>query len=103
MIESKAARVGLSAATGIDLVLRLTLVAALIFACSHVAAPFFGVMLWGTLLAVMMWPLHVWLRAKPGLGNAPGGMLADGLFVGPVLLGVDYVLFLGWVRDGPPA
>ncbi len=75
MIEPKAARPGLSAATGIDLALRLTLVAALIYACFRVAAPFFGVMLWGTLLAVMMWPLHVWLRGKPGLSNGRSATL----------------------------
>ncbi|MFZ4687597.1 MAG: AI-2E family transporter [Polymorphobacter sp.] len=98
-----------SHAAGIDMALRLTLVAALVYACFRVAAPFFGIMLWGILLAVMIWPLHVRLRRAKGMTNARSATLigVSGvlLLLVPAVIAVEslgasaFALFEAWRAD----
>lgn len=54
----------------LDNALRLSLIAGLLVACLWVLAPFLTLLLWAALLAVMIWPLHDWLRHRPGMTNA---------------------------------
>jgi predicted PurR-regulated permease PerM len=74
----------------IDHALRLALVAALAIACMIVVAPFVTVVLWAALLAVMLWPLHAWLRASRLMSNARSasliGIVAVGLLAAPLVL-----------------
>jgi predicted PurR-regulated permease PerM len=74
-----------AAGRAIDTALRLGLVAVLIFACARIIQPFIGVVLWAILLAVMLAPLHRWLRGK-GLGNARSATLIG--LAGVLLLAV---------------
>lgn len=69
----------------IDTALRLALVAALVYACQAIVAPFVGILLWATVLAVMLYPLHRWLRRQPGLTNGRSAFLI-GFFGVAVLL-----------------
>jgi predicted PurR-regulated permease PerM len=59
----------------IDGALRLTLVGLLAYACFRITAPFLGILVWALLLAVMLWPLHLWLRRQPGLTNVRSATL----------------------------
>lgn len=56
-----------SPSTLTDTVLRLGLLALLVFACARIVAPFVAVLLWSVVLAVMLYPLHVRLSRR--LGN----------------------------------
>lgn len=49
-----------------DSVLRIGLLIALIYACSRIMAPFIGVLLWATIVAVVLHPLHVRLGRRTG-------------------------------------
>jgi len=69
----------------IDTALRLALVAALVYACQTIVAPFVGILLWATVLAVMLYPLHRWLRRQPGLTNGRSAFLL-GFFGVAILL-----------------
>lgn len=55
-----------SASPMTDTVLRIGLLIALIYACSRIVAPFIGVLLWATILAVVLHPLHVRLARRIG-------------------------------------
>lgn len=79
----------------LDTALRLSLVAALVAACLWVAAPFLIVLLWSGLLAVMIWPLHVWLRRKRLLTNARSATLIG--FAGVSLLAAPLVMLIAAV------
>lgn len=59
----------------IDILLRVALVAGLGYACLRIVLPFVPILSWSILLAIMLWPLHVWLRAKPGFSNAKSASL----------------------------
>jgi predicted PurR-regulated permease PerM len=71
-----------------DSVLRIGLLIALIYACSRIMAPFIGILLWSTILAVVFYPLHALLAKK--LGNRWSATLI-GLF-GVTLLVVPLVI-----------
>ena len=72
-----------SRSTMFDAALRIGLVALLIFACSRIILPFVGILLWSTILAVMLYPLH--LRLVVRLGNRWSALLI-GLVGGAVML-----------------
>ena len=78
-------RLTLQSTTVIDTALRLALVAALVYACQSIVAPFVGILLWATVLAVMLYPLHRWLRRQPGLTNGRSAFLL-GFFGVAILL-----------------
>jgi predicted PurR-regulated permease PerM len=52
-----------------DTMLRVAMVAALIYACYRIMLPFASIALWSVILAVMFHPLHRWLRTKKLMGN----------------------------------
>jgi predicted PurR-regulated permease PerM len=69
----------------IDTALRLALVAALVIACQGIVAPFVAILLWATVLAVMLYPLHKWLRRQPGFSNGRSAALL-GIFGVAILM-----------------
>jgi len=58
-----------------DQALRLSLVAALLATCLWVMAPFAAILIWSALLAVMLWPVHRWLRGRSAFTNARSATL----------------------------
>lgn len=77
----------------VDVALRLTLIAILAYACYRIARPFLGLLLWTTLLAVMLSPLHVRLRKRRWVGNRTSavviGIVGALLVLGPILIATD--------------
>lgn len=78
-----------------DLVLRLTAIAALLFASFKIAQPFIGLLAWTVILAVILYPLHQALRRRAGLGNAATatviGVVLTGLLLVPVLIVIESI------------
>lgn len=72
----------------IDTALRLTLVAALVYACLRLLLPFTGILLWSAILAVMLYPLHRKLAAH--LSNAKSATLIGATAV--LMLSVPLIL-----------
>ncbi len=72
----------------LDLVLRLGLLAALIYAAVRIVAPFGAVLLWSILLAVLLEPLHARLARR--IGNAVAasviGVAGVALLLAPAVL-----------------
>lgn len=50
----------------IDLFIRVGLISFLVVYCYQIFRPFIGLMLWSIILAVAMYPLHVWITRKMG-------------------------------------
>jgi predicted PurR-regulated permease PerM len=59
--------------TLLDSVLRVGLIALLLYACSRVIAPLFETLIWSAILAVMLYPVHRRLRVR--LGNRGSAVL----------------------------
>lgn len=81
----------------LDNALRLSLLAALVLACAWVVRPFLTILLWAALLAVMLWPLHLWLRQRPLLNNGGSAALIALATIG--VTAVPLVLLLGEIAD----
>ena len=47
-------------------VMQLSLLALLVFACGRVVVPFAGILTWAVILAVLLYPLHRWLARRTG-------------------------------------
>ena len=62
-----------SRSTILDVALQIGLVGFLIYACSRYISPFSDLLLWSTILAVMLYPLH--LRLAVRLGNRWSALL----------------------------
>ena len=90
------ARQALTANAVVDVLLRLTLVVAIAYACYRVISPFVIVLLWTVLLAVMIMPVHVWLRGRRGIGNAASaiiiGVAGSLLILIPMVLVADSII-----------
>ena len=69
-----------------DGVIRVGLIASLIFFCIRVFAPFLGLMMWGLVLAVMLYPLQQSLARR--MGNRQGGSSTLLVLVGCLLIGI---------------
>lgn len=67
----------------LDAVIRIALVAFLVFACLRIFAPFVNLVLWGLILAVAMYPLH--RRLSTRLGGREG-LAATGIVLASLLL-----------------
>mgnify|MGYP000880565193 FL=1 len=85
----------LSSKTFIDAMIILSLIAVLTYLCLRIVTPFLPVMLWGLMLAVMIYPLQQGLAKK--IGGRQGGassilvVLGILLIVGPVaVLGTSF-------------
>lgn len=80
----------------VDIALRLALIAILAYACYRIARPFLGLVLWTTLLAVMLSPMHLWLKRRARLGNAVSavviGLVGVLLVLVPILFVTDSLL-----------
>jgi len=73
-----------SRSTILDVALQIGLVGFLIYACSRYISPFSDLLLWSTILAVMLYPLH--LRLAVRLGNRWSALLIGLVGVGVMLL-----------------
>lgn len=51
---------------GILQVMQLSLLALLVFACARVVLPFASILAWSVILAVLLYPLHLWLAGRIG-------------------------------------
>lgn len=80
-------------ASVIDTALRLILLATLVGGCLWIAEPFLVILLWSSVLAVMLWPMHCWLRARRGFNNARAATLVG--IGGAALLAVPLTLIIG--------
>jgi predicted PurR-regulated permease PerM len=64
--------------------LQIGLLVLLVYACSRVVLPFVGLLLWSVILAVMLYPLQ--LRLKARLGNRAAAVLIGVVGIGVVLV-----------------
>jgi len=62
-----------SRSTMLEAALQIGLAALLVYACSRIISPFTGILLWSTILAVMLYPLHIRLVVR--LGNRWSALL----------------------------
>ncbi|MGK7938634.1 MAG: AI-2E family transporter [Crocosphaera sp.] len=73
-----------------DLIIRLFLIALLLVWCFILIRPFIGIMLWGIILAIAIFPLFVWLKNRlGGRGKLAGTiitLLGVAVIIGPVSL-----------------
>ena len=66
----------------LDVLIRAGLIVVLTVFCYRVFKPFLDLMLWATILAITMYPLHRWLRARLGNGwSATLIVLVSSLFL----------------------
>jgi predicted PurR-regulated permease PerM len=77
-----------SRSTLFDAALKIGLIALLVYACGRIVLPFTSILLWSTILAVMLYPLH--LRLVGRLGNRWSALLIG--LVGVVVLLVPMVI-----------
>jgi predicted PurR-regulated permease PerM len=54
------------ASTLMDVLIRVGLILAMVILCFRVFAPFLNLMMWALILAVTLYPMHVWLAGKLG-------------------------------------
>jgi predicted PurR-regulated permease PerM len=71
-----------------DAVLRIGLVVLLAYACARIVLPFAGILVWSTILAVMLYPLHRRLAARLGdrWSAVLIGVLGVALALGPMVI-----------------
>jgi predicted PurR-regulated permease PerM len=55
-----------SPSTMLDAVIRIGLVAVLVYACGRIVLPFAGILVWSAILTVMLYPLHLRLATRLG-------------------------------------
>jgi predicted PurR-regulated permease PerM len=86
----------------LDAVIRIALIAFLLFACFRIFAPFKNLLLWGSILAVALYPFHRWVAAR--LGGREGLAATLIVFTSFLLLGLPTVvlssLFAGQMHAG---
>jgi len=73
-----------------EILIRVGIIAVMVYLSLHVFAPFVGLMLWGLILAVTLYPVHQRLAAK--IGNREGGAATLLVLVGLLLIGVPTVM-----------
>jgi predicted PurR-regulated permease PerM len=77
-----------SPSTLFDAVIRIGLVAVLVYACGRIVLPFAGILAWSAILAVMVYPLH--LRLASRLGDRWSalliGLLGVAVALGPMVV-----------------
>ena len=69
-----------------EVLVRFSLVAFLVVMCLQIFAPFAGLMLWGLILAVALYPLHRWITSR--LGDRQGA--------GATVLVLVLMFIIGW-------
>lgn len=69
-----------------DLIIRLGLIAFLVYACVRIFEPFLGLVLWAMILAVVFYPVHQRLAAR--IGGYQGRAAVLLVFIGVLLIGV---------------
>ncbi|WP_107666716.1 AI-2E family transporter [Cyanothece sp. BG0011] len=72
----------------VDLLIRLFLIGLLIFWCFLLIRPFLGILLWGIILAIAIFPVFLWLKNRLGGRRKLAGvlliLLGIAVIVGPV-------------------
>src|SRR6266851_4649684 len=79
-----------SRSTMLDLALQIGLVGFLVYACSRYISPFSDLLIWSTILAVMLYPLH--LRLSVRLGNRWSALLIGLVGVAVMLVAMATVV-----------
>ena len=74
-----------ASSTTFDTVLRIGLVAVLVYACARIVLPFAFVLMWSAILAVILYPLH--LRLAGRLGDRGAALLIGLIGVAVILDG----------------
>ena len=84
-----------------EAMIRIGLLAFVVVMCVRVFAPFAGLMLWGLILAVSLYPLNKWLARR--LGGRQGRAATILVLAGLLLVGVPTVMlgssFAGQIHD----
>ena len=84
-----------------DLLIRLAIVAFLVVLCVRIFAPFMGLMLWGMILAVALYPAHQWIVKRFSMRQGRAATLL--VLVGVALIGVPSFMlgssFAGQVQE----
>ena len=89
-VTPKVVRLGAAASPSLmlDAAIRIGLLAVLIYACARIVSPFFGILAWSAILAVMLDPLH--RRLAPRLGTPLSatliGIVGIALALGPIVV-----------------
>jgi len=76
-----------------DLLIRLAIVAFLVVLCVRIFEPFMGLMLWGLILAVSLYPAHQWIVKRFGMRQGRAATLL-------VLVGVASIGVPGFMLGG---
>ena len=77
----------------IETAIRIGLIAALLWACLRIVAPFGTVLLWSALLAVLLYPLHARLRRRVGNRWSATiiGLVGVGLLLMPLIFAANAI------------
>lgn len=73
-----------------EALIRFSIVAIIVFLCWQVFAPFLGIMLWGIIMAIALYPVHQWLAKR--LDNKQGRSSTIMVFVAMLLFGIPIAL-----------
>lgn len=84
--------------------IQLAIVVTLIYACFRVFAPFIGAIVWGTIIAISLWPLYCRIRRRLGgrdglTATLLGLALASLLVIPLIMLGTSVVDGVNWLMD----
>ncbi|HEC07560.1 MAG TPA: AI-2E family transporter [Thiolapillus brandeum] len=77
----------------IDLVIRIGLIGFLVYASVKIVSPFLGILLWGLILAVTLYPIHQKLVGRFSLGQGKAATLL--VLTGILIIGVPATLLGG--------
>jgi len=81
----------------LDVMIRVGLIAFLVVACVRIFAPFMGLVLWGLILAVTLYPLHK--RIATRLGGKQGRAATLLVLAGLLIIGVPSVMLASSFAD----
>lgn len=70
----------------LDVLIRTGLIAALVIFCFQIFHPFLNLMLWSLILAVTLYPLHIWLKRKLGSKDGRTATLIVAIVIGILLV-----------------
>jgi predicted PurR-regulated permease PerM len=80
-----------------DVLIRVGLILALVVVCFQVFSPFLNLMIWALILAVTMYPMHVWLAARLGGRQGLAAMLI--VLLGAVVIVVPTAALMSSLGD----
>ena len=81
---------GMTARELTDVLIRIGLLAALVVLCLRTFAPFVNLLMWALILAVTLYPVHLWLARR--MGGKPGSAAIAVVLIGLLLIGAPTVM-----------